>query len=351
MTVHSSPDRIKIKRFDAIDGLRAYACIGIVLMHVLANITPKPDSNILTTSIIPWFTDFTLLFMIVSGFSVSYGYFDKIKSGSITPIQFYRKRYIRLLPFYALLCLLDLALSPSWRSVAEAFADITLTNGMIPDVEINVIGVGWFMGVVMLYYVFFPFVVFLQDTKRKALITFVCSIILVWIGLQYAGSESSLNRRYILYCLPLFLSGGLVYLYIDKIRQLSRLGHYTLLMLSAALTILPFVILRNEFNTLISSLAVFSLWTIFAISCSQHSLKWSPLSNKATRYVASISLEIYLCHMVIYRVVEKCGLDRYIDNPNLLYILTSAIVISGAIVFSHIVKFHILDPLINKYVK
>ena len=349
MTSILSPDPAQIKRFTAIDGLRSYACIGIVLMHVLSNIAQKPSPSILTTSVIPWFTDFTLLFMVVSGFSLSYGYFHKIKNGDITPAQFYRKRYIRLLPFYALLCLLDLALSPSWRSVAEAFADITLSNGMIPDVEINVIGVGWFMGVVMLYYVFFPFIVFLQDTKRKALFTFVCSIILVWIGLQYSDTSSSLNRRYILYCLPLFLSGGLIYLYIDKIRQLSQLGHYILFLLCVILSILPFIIVHNEFNTLISSLAVFSIWTIFAISCSQHSFKWSLLSNKATRYLASISLEIYLCHMVIFRIVEKCNLDRYIADPNILYIITSAIVISGAIVFSHIVKFRIIDPLIKKY--
>ncbi|MDE6782264.1 MAG: acyltransferase [Paramuribaculum sp.] len=281
MTAILSSDTAKIKRFEALDGLRAYACIGIVLMHILANITPKPDTNILTASIIPWFTDFTLLFMIVSGFSVSYGYFDKIKHSTITPLQFYRKRYIRLLPFYSLLCLLDLALSPSWRSVAETFADITLTNGMIPNVEINVIGVGWFMGVVMLYYIFFPFIVFLQNNKLKALLTFAGSLLLVWIGLQYADGTSPLNRRFILYCLPLFLSGGLIYLYLDKILKLSRLCHYTLLLLAITLSVLPFVTVHSEFIVLITSIVVFSSWTIYAISSSRYAGKCNFLATKS----------------------------------------------------------------------
>ena len=56
------------ERYEALDGLRAYAAIGIVLMHVLSNIGVKPTGNYLTGTLIPWFTDFTLMFMVVSGF-------------------------------------------------------------------------------------------------------------------------------------------------------------------------------------------------------------------------------------------------------------------------------------------
>lgn len=56
------------QRYGALDGVRAYAAIGIVLMHVLSNIGVKPSENYLTERLIPWFTDFTLMFMVVSGF-------------------------------------------------------------------------------------------------------------------------------------------------------------------------------------------------------------------------------------------------------------------------------------------
>ena len=54
------------ENYSSLDGLRAYAAVGIVLMHVLANLMIKPSDNSLTCNVIPWFTNFTLLFMIIS---------------------------------------------------------------------------------------------------------------------------------------------------------------------------------------------------------------------------------------------------------------------------------------------
>lgn len=76
------------EHFNALDGLRSYAALGIVLMHILANIKIKPSANYITEHLIPFFTDFTLLFMMVSGFSLCCGYYQKIKDGTITPKQF-----------------------------------------------------------------------------------------------------------------------------------------------------------------------------------------------------------------------------------------------------------------------
>lgn len=40
------------ENYSSLDGLRAYAAVGIVLMHVLANLMIKPSDNILTCNII-----------------------------------------------------------------------------------------------------------------------------------------------------------------------------------------------------------------------------------------------------------------------------------------------------------
>ena len=64
-----SLNKVKSNRYESLDGLRAYAAIGIVMMHVLANIAVKPSGNFLTDAVIPYFTNFTLLFMVVSAFS------------------------------------------------------------------------------------------------------------------------------------------------------------------------------------------------------------------------------------------------------------------------------------------
>lgn len=83
------------EKYSSLDGLRAYAAVGIVLMHVQVNLMIKPSDNILTCNVIPWFTNFTLLFMIISAFSMCCGYYERVKSGAITPAKFYSKRYHR----------------------------------------------------------------------------------------------------------------------------------------------------------------------------------------------------------------------------------------------------------------
>ena len=47
-----------------------------------------------------------------------------------------------------------------------------------------------------------------------------------------------------------------------------------------------------------------------------------------------ISFEIYLCHMVIYRVLEKLHLVHLFGNGLLAYIFTAVAVICGSVVFS-----------------
>lgn len=49
-------------------------------------------------------------------------------------------------------------------------------------------------------------------------------------------------------------------------------------------------------------------------------------------------MEIYLSHMVIFRVVEKLGLNQIIGNGWIQYIITVAIVLFGTILFSVVVK-------------
>ena len=49
-------------------------------------------------------------------------------------------------------------------------------------------------------------------------------------------------------------------------------------------------------------------------------------------------MEIYLSHMVIFRVVEKLKLNRILGNGWLQYIVTSVLVIVGATVFAVVMQ-------------
>ena len=58
-------------------------------------------------------------------------------------------------------------------------------------------------------------------------------------------------------------------------------------------------------------------------------------------------MEIYLCHRVIFRVVERMGLNTITGNGWVQYAVTVVIVLVGAVIFSVIVK-KILDWLWGK---
>lgn len=323
------------ERYGALDGLRAYAAIGIVLMHVLSNIGVKPTKNYLTGTLIPWFTDFTLMFMVVSGFSLCCGYYDRVKTGAITPNSFYKKRYMRILPFFACLCLLDLVMSPSIDQVFNLFANLTLCFNFIPNVHIPMIGVGWFLGLVFVFYLLFPFFVFMLDNKRRGWLSLV--IALVFAGLCTIHSYNvdipvpKIGRTNIIYTMPLFMAGGMIYLYRDKLK-LEGIKQYLFLSLCIVLSVLFFVfheVRKTGFGALVSEMVLFGSWLIYALGS-----KDLILNNRVVRFISGISMEMYLCHMVMFRVVEKVHLERFIADGDILYALTCILVIAGAVAFS-----------------
>ena len=114
--------------YGAIDGLRTIAAIGIVVMHIAAN-NDYEISGFVYDNLIGSFGNFVFLFMVISSFGMCCGYYDKITNNKISLTDFYKKRFLKTLPFFSLLVVIDLIISPSLSSLYEAFADITLLFG------------------------------------------------------------------------------------------------------------------------------------------------------------------------------------------------------------------------------
>ena len=329
------------QRYNGIDGLRAYAAIAIVIMHVITNIAIYPTQNYLTKELIPWCTNLTFLFMLVSAFSVCCGYYDRFKSGQITPNKFYSRRYQRILPFFALLCIIDFALTPTKEQLYQLFANITLCFNLIPGQHITMIGVGWFIGIVFVFYLLFPFFVFMMDNRRRAWFSTLIVVAMAWVVTDYSFNDTIptpiAGKTHIVYSMPLFMAGGIIFLYRDVIvRFLTSINNYVRLLFVIGITILYFCfpqLQKGSFYVLISETILFSVFLCYAISSNG-----TVLSNRITKFLSNISLEIYLCHMLVFRVVEKLHLEQYITNADWCYIITCMVVIAGAVAFAHCYK-------------
>lgn len=308
------------KHYGAIDGLRMIAAFGIIQMHICANSNYEITGYVYNT-IIPSFTNFVFLFMTVSAFGMCCGYYDKMQKNQVNLTEFYGKRFKKILPFFGTLVLLDIIMSPSVASLYEGFADLTLLFGFLQK-PISVIGVGWFLGLVFVFYLVFPFFCVLIENKRRAWIAFAVSLIYNFVCANYF----EVGRSNILYSACFFLAGGLIYLYREEIMKLNQ---RVALGIVGGAVVLYYLIGGNAMMCLLVSTTLL----IYAII-----MRGGVLENRVTKFFSGISMEIYLSHMVIFRVVEKLKINRILGNGWLQYIVTSVLVIVGATVFAVVMQ-------------
>lgn len=109
------------------------------------------------------------------------------------------------------------------------------------------------------------------------------------------------------------------------------------------LTILRFVVYFKGLFIL-PNLLEFVAWLMYAIGS-----KNIVLNNRVAKYLSGISMEIYLCHMMFYRVSSMLHLEKFIHNNNMLYVATYIATLIGAICFSHVVKYYVFPFMENKY--
>ena len=321
----------KEERYNGLDGLRAVASIGIILMHLLAN-GKYELGGFLFDSIIPSFTHFVYLFMIISSFSMCCGYYDKVTTGSITPSQFYSKRFAKVLPYFALLTAADLVISPSVESLYEAFANITCCFGLLPNARISVIGVGWFLGTVFVFYFMFPFFCYLISTKKRAWMTLLAAVLYHVLCKVYFFNEEHVlsgfvSRSNILYSGMFFVAGGLIYLYRETLVQWSIRLHWVFAIAALAAVAVCGFLDGNSFVNLVA----YAVLLIYAMGCGEGT---GLMNNAAVRFLSNISLEMYLGHMLVFRVIEKTGIQRLFKSDVLRYWVIAALTVSGTIIFA-----------------
>lgn len=309
-------DPQKAQRYDSLDGLRTIACFGVILMHIAAN-NQYGISGLLYQKVIPSFTDFVYLFMVLSAFGMCCGYYQKVLSGKLDLVAFYKKRYLKILPFFALLVALDLLAGFSKEALIEAAADLSLTFGLFPN-HISVIGVGWFLGLVFAFYLIFPFYCVLLSTKPRAWFFFAVSLVLNHICRTYFG----IGRENIVYSFCYFMAGGLIFLYAEQLRRIPWFVSAGMLLAS----IFAYYLI-GKYTVCI--LAVNVCFVLFAIGSGGRIL-----SNRFTRFISSISLEMYLSHMFLFQIVKRLHLNTGFGSGVPQYLITCLLVIGLDMLFA-----------------
>lgn len=301
---------IKREYYRSLDGLRAISCIGIMMMHILAN-TDYKVSGFLYKQLIPFFTQFVLLFLMISGFGMCAGYLQKFYDGSIDLEMFYKRRYKKLLPFFCFLIVIALIVEPCVTNFFDATIEVTLLYGLLPNNALNVIGVGWTIGVIFLFYLLFPAFTILLKTKKRAWFSLGIALWINFICSVHYFSEFYVNdlftpRHSFIFCLPLFIAGGIVYLYRDVLKRICCSSLRWIFFVGCVMISVLYFFVPDSFGkfrmTFYKSLVLFSLWLSYFVG---HESKL--MTNIIMNFFSGISLELYLCHMFVFRALEKVG--------------------------------------------
>ena len=323
----------QLVRFDNLDGLRAISCLAIIGYHV-KKWTEMPLGGA-GGRIVSTLTQFVPLFLILSGFGMFCGYYERIKNNRISLNDFYRKRYRKLFPYMAFVLAIYVLIDRSLPGTIEALTESTLVFGLLPNNNLNVLSIGWTVGVIFLFYMLFPFIVFACWTKKRACVTFGLSVLLSLFCSEYFFSESFVinfvPRHSFLYCSPFFIVGGVIYLYNEPIRSFVSKhrwpGLITCVILSVVFCFCPSSVFGISI-TMIKGLLLFVPWICYSISVESRIL-----NNKVMKWLSNISLEIYLAQSLVYLAVGKTIGNDWAGLGWTGFFLNWILIVAGCIVF------------------
>lgn len=334
--------------FGALDGLRTFAILLVIVVHIKGG-----GKYNFSWHGIGQFIDNDLgkglfLFMVISGFAMCCGYYEKIIKHTISLEEFYKKRYIKIWPFFALICIIDIIVAPSIDSLKELFANLTLCFGLLPNANISVVGVGWFLGLVFVFYMIFPFFCFLLSNKKRAIFAFVVALVFNILCTNYFFDANHVVKDFdarcnIVYCSVFFFLGAIIFLYKDILSSFSEKHRWIILGVCVASLGICLIIGINTFTMLL----FFSSVLIYAIGDNRN---FSVLKNPITKFISSISMEMFLCHMMFFRVTERIGVVHLFKNDTISFLVELIIVLAGTIVFSVVVQrvFTFISGVIKK---
>lgn len=213
------------------------------------------------------------------------------------------------------------------------------------------IGVGWTLGVIFGFYCLFPFFVYLLWSKKRAWFSLAISLGIYYVCSYYFTVDGVAIGCNVARWLSYFIVGGIIFLYrneIENIFKKAKFVRWLALILVIGITVAWFfipskigVVHIEVFKTMI----MFSSWLIYSIS-----VKSVVLANPITKFLSNISFEIYLAHMLVFRIVEKVKLTNLFESGVLSYIFTSFVVLIGVIAFAFVTKLVIdkIEKLISK---
>jgi peptidoglycan/LPS O-acetylase OafA/YrhL len=302
------------ERLGGIEALRAYAAGAIVIFHLIHLGGVEPPHAL---EFMKWFFGFGVpLFFVVSAFSLTYGYEDRL-SGRRDVAVFYVRRFFRIAPLYYLMFAFTLPQAGFLPLRGEngliVASSLVFAFNLFPSAVDGVVPGSWSIGVEMLFYLVLPALLPLVRSIRAAGVFTVVSVVLaIAYALQvhaHPDLPAAMIQHGFLFNLPYFgfgLVAAKVYRRVSPAwgKPALILGALGLLALYGLARAMPEAIAAPAGNA-----AFQMLWGApFALVCLGVALAPVGLiSNPATRFLGLISYSLYLAHPHLVHMLQSRG--------------------------------------------
>ena len=240
--------------------------------------------------------------------------------------SFAARRIFRIAPLFYVILLVSLLrdrfVFGAEHTLSSVAANIFFVFNLWPGHEEGIAWASWTIGVEMLFYVVFPFLLTQVGTVSRALVAVLITLLLAEVerpllsGLDVSASAQLLQQRYgILHYLPVFLSGILAYRVFEHLFR-SRIASPAVggaILLAAAYlyaSLLQGTLTASPFHDAYYWQAV--IFGSVVLGLSMYPARW--IVNRTTLYLGRVSYSLYLTHPIVvstlipvFRLVERQG--------------------------------------------
>lgn len=297
-----------MNRLYSLDYLRGLAAFGIMVYHYLSWTLGKFTSDTFMGRLGIYGV---AVFYILSGLTLYYVYYYKMKPSKEDIVSFFKKRVFRIFPLLWLVTIIAILLSGKMPDFTNLFLNLSGLFGFISWDKYFSTGV-WSIGNELVFYVFFPF--FILFIKKFKSLMILLSLVLFGLYLYFAfvklNPDLTLSEQWGNYVNPLnqvflFLGGFLIGFFFHKY-QVKNSVIITLLLAGLALfTFHPStgdtINIVTGTNRLIFTASCFIICTCFY----KLTFQFPKFIHRPLTLLGEASYSVYLLHPIIYNLVGR----------------------------------------------
>lgn len=357
------------EKYGWIDGLKGISILMVIVLHTNGEVLPSYLGDIAHHG-----GNGVQMFFIISAFLAykSLDYYFKDRDYNLKNILIWiGKKFLRLFVIYYIACACSILLVggvPFWYANGENYlnvyniiAHMTFTHDIFPIYCNSFIGVEWYLGALMIFYILSLLFYKVNNKLWKSIIWFVIIYALSeFLRIYQIDNLPPGNATHVYYAyattfsfmtqIPVWMLGIVVYHIIglldknkpeDGSNSVGRvIAGILLFLIGFALTIYQSVTQIDFMNDHV--VILFGLW--FAIICIGASLcKNYIIDNVVFNYIGKNSYGVYLLHPILFRLYS--GFNLYIYNDYVNWIVGFLTVTIVSLILSVVLTRFIDNPI------